>query len=83
MDISIGNFHGGAVDKEGNAFTWGYVDHGKLGHSLEILNPEMDLRSISLRSDMDSIIKVPTKVENIQNVKKIITKYKNTFLIDK
>ena len=57
MDISIGNFHGGAVDWEGNAYTWGYVDHGKLGHSWDILNPEMDLRAISIRSDMDSIIK--------------------------
>ena len=43
VDISIGNFHGGAVDGEGFAYTWGYLDHGKLGHSLEVLNPEMDL----------------------------------------
>ena len=57
IDISIGNYHGGAVDKNGNAYSWGYIDHGKLGHSLDVLNPEMDLRSVQERSEIDNIIK--------------------------
>lgn len=82
IDISMGNHHMGAVTKNGEVYTWGHLSYGKLGHSLDILNPELDLRSSTARSSIEnSIIKIPKKVENIPKAKKVLCKYNNTFIL--
>lgn len=82
IDISMGNHHMGAVTKNGEVYTWGHLSYGKLGHSLDILNPELDLTSTSGRSSIDkSKIKIPKKIEKIPKAKKVLCKYNNTFIL--
>ncbi len=82
VDFSIGHHHMGAVCKNGEVYTWGEITNGKLGHSLELLNPELNLRNTIARSgNEDNIVKTPKKIENIPKCKKILCKYKNTFIL--
>jgi alpha-tubulin suppressor-like RCC1 family protein len=69
-------------------YTWGSVVYGKLGHSIDVLEPTLDLRSNDARSSNESgIVKIPKLMDiNTENpnirFKKIICKYNSTFLID-
>jgi alpha-tubulin suppressor-like RCC1 family protein len=56
----MGNRHAGVVLSDGTAYTWGYILHGKLGHSKKLLNPDLDLRSYKARSSLETdIVKEP------------------------
>lgn len=69
------------------SYTWGSIVYGKLGHSLDVLEPPLDLRSNEARSSGDmGIIKIPTLMDVVKQnpnlrIRKIICKYNNTFLI--
>lgn len=70
-----------------NSYTWGNIDFGKLGHSLALLDPKLDLRSNKARVDVNvSQIREPTKLDMLseQSIKarRIICKFNNTFIID-
>lgn len=72
--------------RELKRYTWGSIDYGKLGHSLKILEPEVELRSNSARSEINiSQIRQPKRVDVLPNglkIKRVICRYNNTFLID-
>ena len=76
--------HAGVVLDDGSVYTWGYILHGKLGHSKKLLDPDLNLRSFQARSSLDTdIVKEPKRVEEIQDVKKIHCSVRNTFFINK
>ena len=68
-------------------YTWGSVDYGKLGHSLDVLDPELDLRSNAARSDINvSRIQKPKLADEFTKkgikARRITCRYNNTYVID-
>lgn len=55
----MGDHHMGVVTDKGEILTWGYYAYGKLGHSKELLEEEIDLRSYKARSTKDTMITIP------------------------
>lgn len=72
----------GIVTKKGEIFTWGFYNRAQLGHSQELLDDELDLRSTTIRSAMDQIVKCPKKVLDVKDAKKILCRHNNTFYIN-
>ena len=82
-DVSLGDSHAAAINKDGELFCWGSRNHGKLGITVEKGNK----RARRVRNYNDTLIKEPKKSDffGTDNHKikaeKVLCTNQNTFVI--
>ncbi|EGR32173.1 regulator of chromosome condensation, putative [Ichthyophthirius multifiliis] len=67
--ISCGPFHMAAISQDGELYTWGNKDHGKLGHEIQQKSNKVEIKRGNQNYDYAEGSMLPTKVQSLNGIK--------------